>query len=165
MVSPSDVLETSWREQVVLLPRDPFAAYVYWEVTQDAFGEERPLIGRLLMLPSDESATFEREVFDFPVESVRDGRFVEFVGEDIRHVAEIGHRGEDGEFRCLVRSEVVRSPRTFAGTDPAHFVAVQVTENGLQVRDVEHRVPEGTLFAARRGGSSVGSLSRPRHKR
>ncbi len=165
MVSPSDILKTANRDQLVLLPRDPFVAYVYWEVDQASLSAQRHLTGRLLMLPRGESAAFEREVFDFPVDSACGGYFVEFIGEDIRHVAEIGYRTDQGEFDCLVRSEIVQSPRSFPGTDPAHFVAVQLTEDGLVVDDTDHRAPAGVLFSARRSASAGSLLSRPRRKR
>ncbi len=165
MVSPSDILKTANREHVVLMPRDPFVAYVYWEVDQASLAAGGQLTGRLLMLPRGESTAFEREVFEFPVESTCEGYFVEFIGEDIRHVAEIGYRTEQGGFDCLVRSEIVRSPRSFPGTDPAHFVAVQLTKDGLLVDDTDHRAPDGVLFSARQSEPAVSSLSRPRRKR
>lgn len=165
MVSPSDILKTANHEQLVLLPRDPFIAYVYWEVNLASLSAHAHLTGRILMLPRDESAVFEREVFEFPIENACGGYFVEFIGEDIRHVAEIGYRTDGGEFDCLLRSEIVRSPRTFPGIDPAHFVAVQLTNDGLVVTDTDHRAPAGVLFSARRSTSAGSSLSRPRRKR
>lgn len=165
MVSPSDILETAHREQLVLMPRDPFVAYVYWEVDQASLSASKHLVGRLLMLPRGESTAFEREVFEFPVDTERGGYFVEFIGEDIRHVAEIGYRTDQDGFDCLVRSEIVQSPRSFPGTDPEHFVAVQITEDGLVVNDTDHRAPAGVLFSARRSASAGSSLSRPRRKR
>lgn len=165
MVSPSDILNTMGREQLVLLARDPWVAYVYWEVDQGKLSARGDVAGRLLMLPRDASADFEREVFAFPVERACGGYFVEFIGEDIRHVAEIGYRSEEGGFECLMRSEVVVSPRSFPGTESAHFVAVRRTDDGLVVSETEHSAPEGVVFAARRSVSVESSLSRPRRKR
>ncbi|MBA2664461.1 MAG: DUF4912 domain-containing protein [Bradymonadaceae bacterium] len=171
MASPSDLLVASNRDQITMLPRDPKHAYVFWEVTSAGLADaqnrvsnssEARLLCRVLRrVIDDQGQSVDLEVVRFEVGDSFDGRFVDFSDENVDHWAEVGLLTAEQEFLSIARSEPITAPRTVAGLDAPHFVAVELTGDGLVTADTDHRHPKGGYFPARQRSYS-GSTSLPR---
>lgn len=128
------------RAQVVLLPRDPETAFVYWQMPAGSEEAELQVVVR-------DGAQANREVKRFSVDQARSGRFFQFAGPDMEHRCELSWSGGQ------VVSPWIRSPRRAPGTEPATFVRVEWAERGLLTAPVDHEVQGRGFFRARSGGA------------
>ncbi len=104
-------------DKMVLLVRDPWWLFAYWEVTQTRQAEVREAIHRGRLSPDktvlrvyDETAgagTF----FDIEVGVFADNWYIDVGKPDREWVAELGIRTHEGRFFRWVRSNRVRTPR------------------------------------------------------
>lgn len=119
------------RHQLVLLPRDPEMAYVYWEWPQPP-GSDQPAT---LLIYVDGSDQRRYTVGSFEVTDRRGGRFVPFGRPGAIHRCELTW-GDHSE-----QSKPVRAPRRESGTDAPRFVRVELTEQGLRTEAADHDHP------------------------
>ena len=124
--------------QLVLLPRDPKIAYVYWEWPDD---EPGPDAGELTLLVEGPRGS-RRVVESFEIRTRRGGRFIEFSRPDAIHCCKM----QWGDL--VVESDEVLAPRHESGDGAPEFVRVAVTERGLEVEPTEHEHPVHGRFPA-----------------
>lgn len=101
---------------MTLLVRDPWWLFAYWEVTSElrARAEEdihkrRWSIDVTVLRVYNLSAG--QEYFDVELRELADHWYVDVGKPDQEWVAEIGLRCHGGQYVCLVRSNVVKTPR------------------------------------------------------
>ena len=106
-------------ERMVIMSRDPFVLFGYWEVSQERLDRERARFGTGARLcvriyditgvsfdGSNATATFDQEVFD------RAGSwYFHLARPSHRFCADIGLLASDGRFRVLNRSNTVSMPQ------------------------------------------------------
>ncbi len=108
-------------DKIVLLVRDPWWIYAYWEVSG---GREAEVTCRITESGAQRSKTIlrvydvtgssveaPRSSFDIEVAFLVGNWYVDVGIPDRDWVAELGFRASDGCFHALVRSNVVRTPR------------------------------------------------------
>ena len=135
--------------QVVLLPRDPEAGYVYWEWPD---GPKHGESGRLTLYLQGEAQ--RHEIASFEIQEECGGRFVQFERPGALHVCEL-QWGEES-----LDSAPLKAPRRESGDDKPKFVRVELSQRGLDTKPAEHehavygRFPAASISAP----SSRGSL-------
>ena len=107
-------------DKLVLLVRDPWWVYAYWEVTPEHEREVSDLVMRhgsaiqakVLRIydVTDKNFPKHHSFFDIGID-FSNNWYVDVGRPDRQWVAEIGFRARDGRFFALVRSNVVRTPR------------------------------------------------------
>ncbi len=108
------------QDALVLLVRDPWWFYAYWEVTPETLNRVKTLI-RTIGLPEGKTVLRVYHVtglslpeshayFDIEV-SVADNWYVDVGLPDSEWIAEVGIRVADGRFFSCVRSNRIRTPR------------------------------------------------------
>ncbi len=108
-------------DKIVLLVRDPWWIYAYWEVTEGRQARAREEIRRQGLEPdklalrvydvTGASIEAPRSFFDIEVVFLASNWYIDVGIPDRDWVAELGLRTRDGRFFPLVRSNVVRTPR------------------------------------------------------
>lgn len=141
--------------QVVMLPRDPEMAYVYWEWPGASSPNET---GQLTVYVKGE---VERHlVGSFDISEECGGRFVPFGRPGAIHICEL-QWGEDS-----LQSAPVGAPRRESGDKKPRFVRLQLTEKGSQTEPAEHehairgRFPAAASDSPSSRGHSDNSSSR-----
>ena len=115
-------------EQIVILPRDPETAYVYWEVPG------LKASGQHATLTIYAQTKMERQVVDsFEITEECGGRFITYSRPDALQIGAI----EWGEKRR--ESTPVRAPRRESGDDKPGFVRIQLGDQGLTRQPAEHK--------------------------
>ena len=108
-------------DRLVVLPRDPYCLYCYWEVSMPTrerlkieWGEAawQGAVLQLRVCKHDWEHTETVETFfDVPLENETDNWYLPMVDSDRIYHVELGWRLPDGTFRPVLRSNVVRTPR------------------------------------------------------
>jgi hypothetical protein len=105
-------------DQLVLLVRDPWWLFAYWEVTpeQESRVSERlsrdgRQADRKVLRVYDVTERGQRPFFDIEVHPLADNWYIDVGAPDREWEAEYGIRARGGEFYALVRSNRVRTPR------------------------------------------------------
>ena len=107
-------------DNLVLLVRDPWWIYAYWEVTPEHEREVSDLVmchgsaiqAKVLRIYDVTDKNFSKHHSFFDIEIGFSNNWYVDVGEpDRQWVAEVGFRTRDGRFFALVRSNIVRTPR------------------------------------------------------
>jgi hypothetical protein len=138
-------LEQSGRPQVVLLPRDPNVAYVYWE---------SPTPGATLRLEVNGENGQIETVETFDVGETLGGRFVSFARPGALHRCQLEGEG----FR--VQTSWSQAPRTQPGSEPAGFVHIEWDGDDFALHATAHHDPVlGPFPPAHRG--ALGGSERP----
>ena len=148
-------MERAGRPQVVLLPRDPEVAYLYWEWPGAQANNGASATVSFL---ADAGDGVFQEIQSFEISDATGGRFLPF------HRPGVPHRGELTWADEVHRSEDVIAPRREAGEESAAFVRVMWSDtDGLEVEPTEHehfthgRFPAATV--AKAGSHSVSKRS------
>ncbi len=156
--SPPDLPALYGVDRLVLLVRDPYWTYAWWELTDGNLADGRRAMGgdaALVLRVYDISAilwdgTNHHSHFDIAVEDLAGSWYLELAKPGASFLAELGLRAPDGRFLALVRSNVVTLPRD--------TVSDVVDEEWMVVGE-EQRV----LFELAGGGSlGLGSGDIPR---
>lgn len=132
------------KPQVVLLSRNPEVGYIYWEWPGAEANDQNPATLRFLV--RGQGGDFE-EVQRFEVVDALGGQFIQFSRPGAPHRCELAWSGR------VCRSEVVSAPRREAAEEPAAFVQVHWTSDGLDVEPKAHehathgRFPAATVKA------------------
>lgn len=119
------------RFQLALLARDPGTGYVYWEWP----GAGEASSPATLTLSARDPDGSWRDVASFQVSTALGDRFVDFAAGGVEHRC----RFVTGEKTRT--SETVVAPRAEEGPEPAHFVRVQVCDDGLHTEPVDYDDP------------------------
>jgi len=128
--------ETYGRNRLVLLVVDPRQVHAYWEVTPDKLADARTAVGSpgpppalLRFYGVDGSLT--PDSFDVPVNLQSRNWYVHLRSPDKSYYAELGLKGDAGQFVPLMQSNVVRTPRAWP--------VMGVEEHFMQVDPVQQR--------------------------
>lgn len=106
--------ETYGVDRLVLLPRDPYWLYVYWEVTPALDGHFRALygdawdVGRTVLRLTDLETG---AISDTELTFFTDNWYLNVAGADRTYRAELGRILPGGQFAAMVSSNTVRTPR------------------------------------------------------
>jgi hypothetical protein len=156
--SPPDLPASYGVDRLVVLVRDPYWTYAWWELTEGNLADGRSAMGpdaALVLRVYDISTivwdgTNHHSHFDVAVEDLGGSWYLELAKPGASFLAELGLRALDGRFLALVRSNVVTLPRD--------TVSDVVDEEWMVVGE-EQRV----LFELAGGGSlGLGSGDIPR---
>ncbi len=106
-------------DRLVLLVRDPYWGYAWWELTQERLhagrrqlGEPAPVVVRFYDVSEiDWDGSNHHHSFDIEVQDTAGNWFVELGRPGATWIAELGVRAADGRFLALVRSNAVTLPR------------------------------------------------------
>jgi len=106
-------------DRLVILVRDPYWVYAWWELTEATLHSGRLEIGApgdLVLRMYDISAldwdgTNHHEHFDIEIGDLAGNWYIELGRPGGSFVAEVGLRGPDGKFLALLRSNFVTLPR------------------------------------------------------
>ena len=122
--APATTPEPEWRarygvDRLVLLVRDPYWTYAWWEVTagnvervQREVGTAAALVLRFYDVSAiDWDGRNHHDTFDIEVQDSAGNWYVELGRPGASWVAELGMRAADGRFVALVRSNFVTLPR------------------------------------------------------
>lgn len=117
--SPPDLPAYYGVDRLVVLVRDPYWIYAWWELTEGNLGDGRHAMGAdaaLVLRVYDISAilwdgTNHHSHFDVLVEDLAGSWYLELAKPGASFLAELGLRAPDGRFLALVRSNVVTLPR------------------------------------------------------
>lgn len=102
------------KDALVLMVRDPWWVYAYWEITPSREGEVLARAGsravRVLRVYRHETPQ-DTYFFDIETGVFADNWYVDVGEPDRLWSAEIGLRADNGRFHSFLRSNVVRTPR------------------------------------------------------
>jgi len=135
-------------DRLVILVRDPWWVYAWWELTDGNLSEGRRVLGShgdLVLRMYDVSAiewngSNHHSHFDIEIGDLAGNWYIEIGRPGASYVAEIGLRAPDGRFVALLRSNFVTLPRD--GMSP-------VVDEEWMVVEEDYRV----LFELAGGGS------------
>lgn len=105
---------------VVLLVRDPYWVYAYWDFREELkaelsriFGgwEKVPLTLRVYNLSRRQPGTGEPEFFDLSINHYANNWYINVGEPDKEYQVDLGYYTLDGQFRTLARSNKVTTPR------------------------------------------------------
>ncbi len=136
----------SGKFRLVMLPRDPDRAYVYWESPP---GEAET--GRLTVFVED-GEQGRRQIDEFEVDDRCGGCFVTFDSPGALHTCRLEWGRESVE---TVRP--VRAPTREPGDESPAFVRVRATGRGLEIEPTEHDHPVHGRFPAAKPGAGASS--------
>jgi hypothetical protein len=125
---PGDLPAASGTDRIVLVPRDPWWVFVFWEITRArreqalaALGAEADRVRPMLRIfdvtfvdPRGSNASLS---FDVDVPHGVESWYVNVGRPAASYCAEVGLRTESGRFLPLVRSNVVATPRATPSPD------------------------------------------------
>jgi phosphate transport system substrate-binding protein len=127
--------------RIVMTPRTPEDAYVYWEVPEEHKAEVRRQGGRKLMLRVYDATNIDLDqqtahsFRQYECSELDTDKHVPIPVSDRDYVAELGYITDEGSWLSLTRSEPVRvpSPKNVVGDDPnvdaaARVAATEFTE-------------------------------------
>lgn len=107
--------------KIVLLVRDPWWIYAYWEITDCRMGEVRDQIQKLGLSAkqtvlrvydvTDTSIERANSFFDIQLHVMTDNWMIDVGNPNRQWIVDLGIRTHDGQFFVLVRSNLVRTPR------------------------------------------------------
>lgn len=145
---PHDLAVAQGHDRIVIVPRDPETAFVYWEIT--ASGVARSGVRTLdpqfeLRIRVRDDAGEAHVVFQASVNRWLDGTFVPFGEPDAVHDAVVGVVN-GREFVPLATSQIVRAPRTRPGPDEPEFVSIEIDERGIELTPITHAIPDVGKF-------------------
>lgn len=141
-VSPNEVTAPSELEdrpipegygesRIVLLPRDPQWAYVYWDIPNSAKEEKRQQGGQQLALRLYDSTNLNLEyqyphsIQEYPCDELAREWYLPVPVSDRSYVVEIGYRCADGRWLVLSRSVPVNIPPAYPSDwIEDHFITV-----------------------------------------
>jgi hypothetical protein len=145
--------------RIVLLPRDPQWAYVYWDVPNEHKDDLRRQGGQILALrfydvtDLDLGSTAPHSLQEYPCDELARDWYVPIPVSDRDYVVEIGYRCADGRWLLLARSAPVRVPPVYPSDwIEDHFITVH-WEDDLRGQTVFRLVTPGQKQAAVAAGS------------
>ncbi len=130
------------QSRVVILPRDPQWAYIYWDIPNDHKDALRRQGGQFLALRCydvtdlDLNAQAPHSVQEYPCDEMARDWYLPVPVSDRDYIAEIGYRCADGRWLVLARSSSVRVPPVYPSDwIEDHFITVNWDEDlrGRQV--------------------------------
>jgi hypothetical protein len=130
------------QSRVVMLPRDPQWAYIYWDIPNDHKEALRRQGGQFLALRCydvtdlDLNAQAPHSVQEYPCDEMARDWYLPVPVSDRDYLAEIGYRCADGRWLVLARSTSVRVPPVYPSDwIEDHFITVNWDEDlrGRQV--------------------------------
>ena len=117
--------------RIVMMPRDPLWAYVYWDIPNEHRAEVRSQGGQQLALRMYDATDLDlnsqtpHSVQEYPCDELAREWYLAIPVSDRDYVAEIGYRTFDGRWLMLSRSAAVRIPPTYPSDwVDDHFVTV-----------------------------------------
>ena len=145
---PTDLPVRYGVDRLVILVRDPWWVYAWWELTdvnltggRDALGTHGDLVLRMYDVSAiDWDGANHHSHFDIEIGDLAGNWYIEVGKPGASYVAEIGLRAADGRFLALLRSNFVTLPRD--GMSP-------VVDEEWMVVEEDYRV----LFELAGGGS------------
>ncbi|MBW4553255.1 MAG: DUF4912 domain-containing protein [Aphanocapsa sp. GSE-SYN-MK-11-07L] len=105
--------------RIVIMPRDPQWAYVYWDIPNEHRQELRRQGGQQLALRICDSTDVDlnhqasHSVQEYPCDELAREWYLPIPVSDRDYIAEIGYRCADGRWLVLARSAPVRIPPTY----------------------------------------------------
>jgi hypothetical protein len=117
--APDDLPRFHGVDRLVVLVRDPWWIYAWWELNEGTLGAARAALAAdatLVLRVYDVSAilwdgTNHHSFFDIEIHDLAGGWYVELGKPGASFVAEVGLRGADGRFLAILRSNFVTLPR------------------------------------------------------
>ena len=124
-VSNHDLPQEYGEETIVLIPRDPYTAYAYWEVTHDRIEKETSRLGgssSLVVRVYDITGvsfdgTNANAYHDYEISGRVGNRYCELDRPSHMLCAEVGLLSPEGAFTALARSDAVVMPRDRASDE------------------------------------------------
>jgi hypothetical protein len=125
------------RTRLVMLPVDPYLVYAYWEVRPDELAETRTRVrdhqdsARAVLrfhdaLSGRASEQGTTSYFDVDVDLQRGNSYVHLWSADKSYYADLGLKGDGGQFVPLARSNLIHTPRAWpVGEVKEHFMRVE----------------------------------------
>lgn len=124
------------QSRVVMLPRDPQWAYIYWDIPNDHKEALRRQGGQFLALRCydvtdlDLNAQAPHSVQEYPCDEMARDWYLPVPVSDRDYLAEIGYRCADGRWLVLARSTSVRVPPVYPSDwIEDHFITVNWDED------------------------------------
>lgn len=116
---PLDLPRFRGLDRLVVLVRDPYWVYAWWELGEHTLAEARDALGgdsALVLRVYDISAVLwdggnHHTYFDVEIRDLASGWYLELGKPGASFVAEIGLRAADGRFLAILRSNFVTLPR------------------------------------------------------
>ncbi len=145
---PHDLVVAQGHDRIVIVPRDPETAFVYWEITANGVARSGvrtldPQFELRIRVRDDEGEP--HVVFQASVSRWLDGTFVPFGELGAVHDAVVGVVN-GREFVPLATSQIVRAPRSRAGQEDAEFVSIELDGRGIELTPVTHAVADVGQF-------------------
>jgi len=124
------------RTRLVMLVVDPYRVHTYWEVTPDELARTEKMIrlhadsARPVLRFRDAAVADAAEAnqgwFDVDVNLQPRNWYVQLWSADKTYTADLGLRGDDGQFVSLARSNVIRTPRAWPAVGvEEHFMRIE----------------------------------------
>ncbi len=158
--------------KIVLLVRDPWWIYAYWEVAHE---REQEVLRQI----QKEGLTRERTVlrvydvtgtvppkshsfFDIELSHFADNWYIDVGAPDREWVAELGVRTREGRYFCLVRSNTVRTPRygisdvideEWMIPDDLYWKIIDRATTRMEFKSARERRREGELYRKQQASS------------
>jgi uncharacterized protein len=148
--------------RIVIMPRDPQWAYVYWDISNDEKEQKRHQGGQQLALRLYDST--DRDLSHQPPHSIQEYPCDELAREwylpipvsDRDYVVELGYRCADGRWLVLNRSQPVRIPPMFPSDwIEEHFITVP-WEQSLKGQTFFELIPPSKKVAQVEAGQGQG---------
>ena len=158
--------ESYGRTCIVLMTRDPWSIYAYWEIaSSDAArhqlgqsGGAGPLMLRVHGVPSEQSEIASDGFFDVLVPAEAKGFDISLPETNRSWWVELGYISAKGEFTAICRSEPLRTPS--AGPAQAQAPGPFQAEQSTRSEGEQHRLPDVVGGQERRGSEGMqGRLS------
>lgn len=122
VLPPPDLPRGYGDNRIVLMARDSYWIFAYWEIQQYSVDEARSFLGDAwdsacwVLRVNDVTdiifdGTNSHSFFDIEMAAETDNWYIEVAEDDRGYVAEIGVRAADGRFFVLARSNAVETPR------------------------------------------------------
>jgi hypothetical protein len=157
----ADLPDGYGQSRIVVMPRDPQWAFVYWDVPNEHKEELRRQGGQQIALrlcdatDIDLSAQAPHNVQEYACDELAREWYLPIPVSDRDYVTEIGYRCADGRWLLLARSSPVRIPPTFP-SDWLEDVFVTVDWNSnLQGKTVAKLVPPSRRLSTPATGYSI----------
>lgn len=129
--------ETYGRNRLVMLVVDSRQVHAYWEVTPEKLAEAHRAMDSpgpppaVLRFHGAEASTSLPDSFDVPVHLPSRNWYVNLCSPGSSYYAELGLKGEAGQFIPLIKSNIVRTPRAWP--------VIQVEEHFMRVDPIQQR--------------------------
>jgi len=135
-IAERDIPEGYGESRIVLLPRDPLWAYVYWDIPNSEKEEKRLQGGQQLALRLYDSTDlnldyqYPHSIQEYPCDELAREWYLPVPVSDRSYTVEIGYRCTDGRWLVLSRSVPVNIPPAYPSDwIEDHFITVPWEQN------------------------------------